>query len=117
MRHDGNSNQPSNKEEKTMKEIKTIGLDLAKNVFHLVACNEYGKIIMKKKLKRQQILNFFANLQVCLIGTEACAGSHYWGRELRALGHEVHWLSVAVPHCPTKSEATWQRSGLHFPGG
>lgn len=73
-----------------MKEIKTIGLDLAKNVFHLVACNEYGKIIMKKKLKRQQMLNFFANLPVCLIGAEACAGSHYWGRELRALGHEIH---------------------------
>ena len=75
-----------------MKEIKTIGVDLAKNVFHLVGCNQWGKIVMKKKLKRSQMINFFANLPVCLVGVEACAGSHYWGRELSPLGHNVRLL-------------------------
>lgn len=75
-----------------MKELKTIGLDTAKNIFHLVGCDKRGKIIMKKKLKRKQVLNFFANLEKCLIGVETCSGSHYWGRELVKLGHEVHLL-------------------------
>lgn len=75
-----------------MKEINTIGLDIAKQVFHLVACNQFGKIVMRKKLKRQQLVSFFANFPACLIGIEACAGSHYWGRELSQLGHDVHLL-------------------------
>jgi len=72
-----------------MSKITTIGLDLAKNVFHVVCCDEHGKVVKKKMLKRFQVLNYFANLPTCLVGMEACASAHYWARELGALGHEV----------------------------
>ncbi len=72
-----------------MDKITTIGLDLAKTVFHVVGCNEHGKIIRKRMLKRSQVLVYFANLPVSLVGMEACASAHYWARELGALGHKV----------------------------
>lgn len=72
-----------------MQEFKTIGLDTAKNVFHLVICNQKGKILSKKMLRRAKVREYFANLPSCLVGMEACSGSHYWGRELEALGHTV----------------------------
>ncbi len=72
-----------------MNKITTIGLDLAKNVFHLVGCDARGQRQLKKQLSRRQMLNYFANLPSCLIGMEACGTAHYWARELQALGHEV----------------------------
>lgn len=72
-----------------MNEFKTIGLDTAKNVFHLVGCDDRGKIIARKMLRRAKLLDYFANLPACLIGMEACSGSHYWARELIKLGHQV----------------------------
>ena len=75
-----------------MDKITTIGLDLAKNVFHVVGCNEYGKIVRKRMLKRSQVLSYFVNLPVCLVGMEACASAHHWARELGALGHEVRLI-------------------------
>lgn len=72
-----------------MIKITTIGLDLAKHVFHVVCCDEQGKVIRKTMLKRSQVLAYFANLPPCLVGMEACASAHHWARELGALGHEV----------------------------
>ncbi len=72
-----------------MNKITTVGLDLAKNVLHVVCCDKNGKIIRKKMLKRSQVLSYFANLPACLVGMEACGSAHYWARELSALGHEV----------------------------
>ena len=72
-----------------MSKITTIGLDLAKNVFHVVCCDENGKVVKKEMLKRSQVLNYFANLPTCLVGMEACASAHHWARELGALGHQV----------------------------
>ena len=72
-----------------MSEITTVGLDLAKNVFHVVGFDERGREVKKKRLRRGQVLEFFAQLPRCLIGMEACGGAHYWGRCLRELGHEV----------------------------
>ncbi len=72
-----------------MSKITTVGLDLAKNVFHVVCCNEYGKVIRKKMLKRSQVLSYFVNQPECLVGMEACASAHYWAREVGALGHQV----------------------------
>ena len=69
--------------------ITTTGLDLAKTVFHVVCCNQQGKVIRKRQLRRHQVLTFFAHIEPCLIGMEACASSHYWARELQALGHNV----------------------------
>lgn len=67
----------------------TIGLDIAKNVFHLIGLNQAGKVSLKKRLRRREVLEYFAQLPVCTIGMEACAGSNYWGRELERLGHCV----------------------------
>ncbi len=72
-----------------MSKITTIGLDLAKNVFHVVCCDEHGKVVKKKMLKRSQVLEYFANLSTGLVGMEACASAHHWARELGALGHQV----------------------------
>jgi len=69
--------------------ITTVGLDLAKNVFHVVCFDEHSKEVKKRVLRRNQIRMFFAQLPPCKVGMEACASSHYWGRELQALGHEV----------------------------
>ena len=69
--------------------ISTVGLDLAKSVFHVVCFNEHSKEVKKRMLRRNQVLQFFTQLPTCQVGMEACAGSHYWGRELRALGHDV----------------------------
>ncbi len=75
-----------------MQELTTVGLDLAKNVFHVIGCDGRGKEIGKKALRRGQVLDYFATLAPCLIGMEACAGAHYWARQLRELGHEVRLI-------------------------
>ena len=72
-----------------MNKITTIGLDLAKSVFHVVCCNNRGKVVRRKMLRRSQVLKYFVNLPSCLVGMEACASAHYWARELEALGHQV----------------------------
>jgi transposase len=72
-----------------MSKITTIGLDLAKNVFHVVCCDAQVKVVRKNMLKRSQVLAYFANLPQCLVGMEACASAHHWARELGALGHQV----------------------------
>lgn len=73
--------------------ITTIGLDLAKNVFQIHGADARGKVILRKQLKRHQVLPFFANLQPCRVGMEACASAHYWGRQLLGLGHDVKLMA------------------------
>jgi transposase len=75
--------------EETMSELTTIGLDLAKRTFHVVAISAHGKEVKRKMLKRAQVGDYFANLPPCVIGMEACASAHFWARRLQALGHEV----------------------------
>lgn len=72
--------------------VTTIGLDIAKNVFQVHGADAKGRVIFKKRLSRSKVLSFFANLPSCLIGMEACAGAHYWARELQALGHEIRLM-------------------------
>lgn len=72
-----------------MNKITTVGLDLAKNTFHLVACDQRGKAVSRKRLTRKKLLAFFAQLPPCLVGMEACSSAHYWAREFQKLGHEV----------------------------
>lgn len=67
--------------------MTTIGLDLAKNVFQVHGVDQRGQPVLKKQLKRAQVLPFFANLEPCLIGMEACASAHDWARKLSELGH------------------------------
>src|SRR5580693_4694424 len=73
-------------------QITTIGLDIAKNVFQVHGIDAAEKVIVRKQLRRGQMLAFFKALQPCLVGMEACATSHYWARELRKLGHQVRLM-------------------------
>ena len=67
-------------------EITTIGLDLAKNFFQIHGVDAAGVVIVRRALRRSQMLPFFSRLSPCLVGMEACGTSHYWGRELMRLG-------------------------------
>ena len=73
--------------------ITTIGIDLAKNVIQVHGVNEHGKAALKKQLKRDQVLPYFANLAACVIGMEACGSAHYWARKLQAFGHTVKLMA------------------------
>jgi transposase len=73
-------------------EIRTIGIDLGKTVFHLVGVNARGEVVVRKKCSRLQLLRFTSNLPACLIGMEACTGSHFLGRALREQGHDVRLM-------------------------
>jgi transposase len=75
-----------------MKEVSTIGLDLAKNVFQVHGIDGSGETMIRRQLRRGQVLPFFKRLAPCLVGIEACATSHYWAREITALGHEVRMM-------------------------
>ena len=72
--------------------ITTIGLDVAKHVFQVHGVDGGGVVVVRKRLRRSQVLSFFARLAPCLVGMEACATSHHWARELRTLGHEVRLM-------------------------
>jgi transposase len=78
-----------------MQAITTIGLDIAKSVFQVDGIDAEGNVIIRRQLKRRYILAFFAKLPPCLVGIEACASSHYWSRELKALGHIVRLMPPA----------------------
>jgi transposase len=73
----------------------TIGLDIAKSVFQVYGEGPNGEIVVQKRLRRSQVLTFFAGLAAARVGIEACGSAHYWGRELSALGHEVRLIPAA----------------------
>ncbi len=73
--------------------VTTAGIDLAKNVFQLHGVDESGREALHKRLSRGKLLGYLANLEPCLIGIEACAGAHYWAREIGKLGHTVRIMS------------------------
>lgn len=73
--------------------ITTIGLDIAKTVFHLFAVSKTGHLVKKKQLKRKQVLAFMANIEPCLVVMEACGGANYWAREFEAQGHQVKLIA------------------------
>src|SRR4249920_3318878 len=78
-----------------MEQITTIGLDLAKNVFQVHGVDAAGKVLVRKQLRRAEVLRFFAALPPCLVGMEACGTSHHWARELTKVGHEVRLMPPA----------------------
>lgn len=73
--------------------ITTIGMDLAKNVIQVHGVDAQGEAALRKQLKRDQVLPFFANLEVCLVGMEACGSAHYWARKIAELGHTVKLMA------------------------
>ncbi len=73
--------------------IATVGLDIAKQSFQVHAADSEGRAVLRKRLRRNQVAEFFANLSPCVVGLEACGGSHYWDRVLSRLGHTVRLIA------------------------
>ena len=80
--------------------ITTIGLDIAKSVFHFVGVNQAGKLVRKKMIKRKDLIHFLAQIEPCLVVMEACGGANYWAREFKKVGHEVKLIApqYVVPY-------------------
>ena len=81
-------------------EITTLGIDIAKSVFQLHGVDAAGQVVLKKRLRRNQVLDFMAQLPCCLVGIEACGTSHHWAREIAALGHEARLIPPAYVKIP-----------------
>lgn len=78
-----------------MEEVSTIGLDIAKQVFHAHGADASGAMLFSRRITRQKLIQFFASQPSCTVAMEACAGAHHWGRELMKLGHEVRLIPPA----------------------
>ena len=78
-----------------METVTTIGLDIAKSVFQVHGVDAAGQMVIRRQLKRRQVLAFFQRLPACLVGIEACASSHHWARELQLIGHTVRLMPPA----------------------
>ena len=89
----GDANQPLKQTGASDMKVTTVGIDLAKNVFQLHGVNEFGKTVIKKQLRRDQVSEYFVNLPACLIGMEACGSAHYWARKLQGFGHTVKLMA------------------------
>jgi transposase len=75
-----------------MNEVITIGVDLAKNVFQVHGVDASGQVVVRRQLRRRQVLPFFEKQAACVIGLEACATAHHWAREIAKLGHDVRLM-------------------------
>src|SRR6201981_2129766 len=78
-----------------MQSISPIGLDIAKSVFQVHGVDAVGQVILRRQLKRRQVIAFFQKMPPCLVGIEACASSYYWSRELQTFGHSVRLMPPA----------------------
>ena len=78
-----------------MEQVSTIGLDIAKRVFQAHAADASGRVVSRKRLVRSKVLEFFAAQPPCTVALEACAGAHYWAREIAKLGHTVRLIPPA----------------------
>jgi transposase len=89
-----------------MKEITTIGLDLAKHVFQVHGVDAGGAAVLRQRIRRGQVIGFFSKLPRCLIGLEACATAHHWARELSGLGHDVRLMPAQYVKAYVKRNKT-----------
>lgn len=78
-----------------MGEVITVGLDIAKHVFQVHGIDDRGMAVIRRKVRRSELLNFFRTLKPCLVGIEACATAHHWGRQLQSMGHQVRLMPPA----------------------
>ena len=94
-------------------QVTTIGLDIAKNVFQVHGIDAAEKVVVRKQLRRSQVLEFFKALPPCLIGMEACASAHYWARELTKLGHKVRLMPARDVKARARAKCLGPISGSH----
>jgi transposase len=90
--------------------VTTSGIDVAKSVFQVHGVEEHGRVVLRRQLRRSQLVLFFSKLERCLIGMEACAGSHYWARKLMALGHTVRLMAPQFVRTTITTATTPRRS-------
>jgi transposase len=101
-----------------MEKISTVGPDLAKSVFQVHAIAETGEVLVRRSLRRSQVLTFFARLAPCLVGMEACGSAHHWAREIAALGHTVKMMPPAsVKPLRLAQQDRRRRCRSHLRGG
>src|SRR6266404_5873821 len=93
-----------------MGEVSTIGLDIAKSVFQIHGVDAGGAVVIRKRISRAKLLEFFATLPTCLVGIEACPSAHYWSRRLQGLGHTVRLMP------PSYVKAYVTSRGASMPG-
>lgn len=86
-----------------MNQVSTIGLDIAKRVFQVHGVDRAGAVVLRRQLRRAEVVKFFTKLAPCLVGLEACATAHYWGRRIAALGHQVRLM----PPTRVKAYVKW----------
>jgi transposase len=86
--------------------ITTMGLDLAKAVFQIHGTDSLGRVVVRKQIRRSQLMQFFVQLEPCLVGMEACGSAHHWARRLRTLGHEVRLIPPQYVKPYVKSNKT-----------
>ena len=91
-----------------MTDITTIGLDTAKSVFQVHGVDANHQPVLRRQLKRRQVLSFFTKLPPCLVGIEACSASHHWARELTRLGHTVRLIPPRYVNPMSKARRTTQ---------
>ena len=91
-----------------MRDVGVIGLDLAKHVFQVHGADASGQVVVRKQLRRGQVLEFFGRQPQCVVAMEACGGAHFWGREIARFGHEVR----LIPPAYVKPFAKRQKSDL-----
>ena len=89
-----------------MGEVSTIGVDIAKSVFQVHGVDADGTVVIRRRVGRAKILEFFAKLRPCLVGMEACATAHHWARELKKLGHDARLMppSYVKAYCEARQE-------------
>jgi transposase len=101
------------RKEPSVNKVSINGLDLAKTIFQVHGVDAAGEAALERRLRRSKVLGFFAEMEPCLIGMEACATAHYWARELTALGHEVRLMPpiYVKPYVQTAEERRGRRGG------
>ena len=97
-----------------MQTITTVGLDIAKSLFQVHGVDADGNVVVRRQLKRRYVLAFFQKLPPCLVGIEACASSHYWSRELQALGHTVRLMPPSYVKRMSNDRRTMQLTQKRF---
>ncbi len=99
---------------------KTVGIDVAKNVFQVHGVDEDGKVVLRKQLRRSQVMEFFAQRPPCLVGMEACGSAHHWARRLMKIGYTVKLMApqFVKPYVKTnKNDAADANLGYHLKTG
>jgi transposase len=102
-----------------MGQVVVVGLDIAKSVFQVHGVDRDGEVVVRRRLRRSRGLPFFARVEPCRIGIEACASGHYWARELRALGHDVRLMapSYVKPYVKRQKNDAADAEAICWAGG